>query len=96
MTKGHITGLTLWSIAKGMARFWPCSMLRINSTSCQDALRHKDTRLRTGFGLDLFSMHLVDSSYGVQGLLSMQPLSILLAKSFQMNGVSMTKIGVSC
>lgn len=63
--------------------------------SCPDVLLHKDTRIRIGFGLDLFSMHPLDSSHGVQGLLSVQPLSILLAKSLGMKrGVSMARTGV--
>jgi len=41
-------------------------------------------------------MHQVDSSYGVQGLLSMQPPSTLLAISFQMNRVSIAETGVFC
>ena len=63
--------------------------------SCPDVLLHKDTRIRIGFGLDLFSMHPFDSSHGVQGLLSMQLPSILLAMSFRMKRrVSIARTGV--
>ena len=96
MTRKHISGKRLWSIANGMARFWPCSTLRPNSTSCRGALRHKDTRIGTGFGLDLFLMHPFDSSYGVQGLLSMQLPSMILAMPFIMKTASIAKTGVSC